>query len=610
MKYLLTFFLIIAFFIKTFAQKKPNIVIFISDDLNQTDVGCYGNKDVHTPNIDKLAAEGMRFNSAYATSPMCTPSRSTMFTGLYPYRNGCQMNHFAVFPETKTLPQYLLPLGYRVVNAGKADFFPKSDFQFEYIGEEFGRYEPIETRTDPQKETVHFIEDYFKQGDDQPLCLVVAPWLPHVPWFPNRDFDPSRIKLPDYLVDTEETRAALASYYQSITATDNMVGEIMAAFDKCGENDNTVFIFFSDQGAQLPGAKWTAYDLGLRVPFIVRWPGKVAKGSESNALISLADLTPTVIDLAGGDDDGFDGSSISEVLNGTRKDHHDFIFAETSVEPQYWYNYTPSRTIITADGYHYIRNYYPGVRFVTHIDKMERNMYFFDSWEKKAAHDDQARFLLNRYSYHPDIEVYNLNKDRNEFKNLAFSPQYKEKTDSLTAILDQELSQQGETAEEIKQGQLPVFYDNAYEIRQNTAVLPSSFDHKKWNPDTLFVTAWVKDIQKEGLICGYFDKFRIFSSENKIGVEFRNKRVFYSSPVAENQGQLIFKLTCQGQMHLYFEGRKIITAPVGGDFTKIGPGYVMCGELRGEPVPEKYKQFKGKILNLRFTMNTLTPTPK
>src|SRR5690606_10253948 len=90
-----------------FCQDKPNIVIFISDDQSQQDVGCYGNTDVHTPNMDKLASEGMRFNNAYAASPICTPSRSVMFTGLYPFRNGCQMNHFTVKPNTKNLPQYL-----------------------------------------------------------------------------------------------------------------------------------------------------------------------------------------------------------------------------------------------------------------------------------------------------------------------------------------------------------------------------------------------------------------------------------------------------------------------------------------------------------------------
>lgn len=303
-----------------FCQDKPNIVIFISDDQSQQDVGCYGNTDVHTPNMDKLASEGMRFNNAYAASPICTPSRSVMFTGLYPFRNGCQMNHFTVKPNTKNLPQYLQHLGYRVVIAGKTDVFPLSSFPFEHIGKEFGKYEPVENRIDKKRETIHFIENHFKNRAEQPLCIIVASWLPHVPWFPNQDFDPSTLKIPEYLVDTKETREALASYYQSIKVADNMLGEVMDVIDRTGKKDNTAFMFFSDQGAQFPGAKWTVYEQGLRVPFIIRWPGKVKEGAVSNALISLVDLTPTLIDLAGGrPDEGLDGKTFKAVLTGKKK---------------------------------------------------------------------------------------------------------------------------------------------------------------------------------------------------------------------------------------------------------------------------------------------------
>lgn len=612
MKQVLTFFVIVVFFIKSYSQKKPNIVIFICDDLSQTDTGCYGNKDVHTPNIDKLASEGMRFTNAYAASPMCTPSRSVMFTGLYPFKNGCQMNHFSVNPGMKTMPEHLLSLGYRVVNAGKADIFPKPEFPFEYIGQEFGKYEPIEDRTDPKKETVHFIETHFKEQTDQPLCLVVAPWLPHVPWMPNQDFDPSSIKLPADLVDTRETRAALASYYQSISAADKMVGEVMEALDRSRQKDNTIFIFFADQGAQFPGAKWTVFDRGLRIPFIVRWPGKVSEGSISKALVSLADLTPTVIDLAGGKPEGFNGESIKNVLTGKKKEHHSFIFAETSMEPHFWYNYTPSRTIITSDGFQYIRNYYAGVRFVTHIDRVERNMYYFDSWIRKAEKDDQAAFLLNRYSFHPPEELYDLNKDRNEFENRVGDKNYESKRNTLRKILERELAHQGETEQGIRQGQLPVFYDHAYEVPQKKAVFQSSFNKKIWNPDTLFVTAYLDHIGQGGLICSYFDQFRLIAWNGKIGIEFRGNTTFYSEKLGKDGGNLRLKLTNQGEVQLWFDGNRIINEHIRGDFTKIRSGYVTCGHFRSETeslYEEKYKPFKGEIGHLRFTMNDLMATP-
>lgn len=298
-----------------FAQKKPNILIFLSDDLNQQDIGCYGNPDVRTPNIDRLAADGMRFNRAYAASPICTPSRSAMFTGLYPYRNGSQMNHFTVRPGTKNLPQLLQKLGYRVVISGKTDIFPLHNFPFERIGEEFGRYLPIENRLDRKKETVQMIGQHFKNRPEQPICLIVAPWVPHVPWFPNKDLDPEKLKVPNYLADTKATRKALAAYYQSIGEADKMLGEVLQAIDNAGQKDSTIVMFLADQGAQFPSAKWSVYDQGLRVPLIVRWPGKITPGSVSDALVSLVDLTPTLTDLGGGKEiNGLDGESFKSVL--------------------------------------------------------------------------------------------------------------------------------------------------------------------------------------------------------------------------------------------------------------------------------------------------------
>src|SRR5690606_8075977 len=106
----------------------------------------------------------------------------------YPHRNGIQMNHFTAKAGIKSLPHFLKALGYRVVISGKVDVSPKTGFPFEVTGEEFGRYEPVENRTDPNKASAKMIAGHFKEHQDQPLCLIVAPWIPHVPWFPHKDF--------------------------------------------------------------------------------------------------------------------------------------------------------------------------------------------------------------------------------------------------------------------------------------------------------------------------------------------------------------------------------------------------------------------------------------
>ncbi|MES3016357.1 MAG: sulfatase [Bacteroidota bacterium] len=610
MKYTLLL-LAIVFSLQSFSQSKPNLVIFITDDQNQEDVGVYGNADVHTPYVDQLAKEGMRFTKAYAASSMCSPSRSVMFTGLYPYRNGSQMNHFTTRPGISNLPAFLKEAGYRVVISGKTDVFPLAAFPFEHIGKEFGKYEPVVNRTDRRQESVKMIESHFKNNPEQPLCIIIAPWLPHVPWVKNRDYDPNKLRLPDYLADTKETRAAVASYYQSITTADSLLGEIMTTVDRAGKKDNTAFFYFSDQGAQFPGAKWTVYDKGLRVPFVVRWPGKVAKGSTSDALISLVDLTPTLVDMAGlKPREGLDGKSFKEVLTGVKTVHHDYIFAETSVEPHYWYNYVPSRSIITADGLHYIKNYHAGRRFITHIDKVERNMFYFDSWVQSSATVDKTKFLLDRYSYREPEELYDLNRDKNEFVNLINSTVPGTGLARVKGLLQAELNRQGEDEASIIHGPLPDFYDRSYEIRQNTGASDLSFNRKIWNPDTLYISGYLNGIDKGGIVCDYFGQFKISAFQHKIGVELADGKVFYSETLKQNKGQLIFRLTSAGKLEMYFDGSLVFRQDVKGDLTKIKAGYVTCGKLQGLEVSGKHQTFAGTITDLKFSMNTLSRSPQ
>ncbi len=610
MKYTLLLFTLLLS-LHSHSQSKPNIVIYITDDQDQQDVGAYGNTDVHTPNMDLLASEGMRFNKAYAASSMCSPSRSVMFTGLYPYRNGSQMNHFTTRPGIGNLPKFLKEAGYRLVIAGKTDVFPLSAFPFEHIGKEFGKYEPMENRTDKRQESVRMIESHFKEHPEQPLCIIVAPWLPHVPWVKNRDFNPEKLKLPEYLADTKETRAAVASYYQSISTADSLLGEIMKTVDRVGKKDNTAFFNFSDQGAQFPGAKWTVYNQGLRVPFIVRWPGHTKKNSTSDALISLVDLTPTLVDIAGlKPKEGLDGKSFKDVLTGSKSNHHEYIFAETSVEPHYWYNYVPSRTVITSDGMQYIKNYHPGRRFITHIDKVERNMFYFDSWVNSSAVNEKTKFLLDRYSYRPPEELYDLKSDKNEFKNLIDGDAVNAKTSKMKELLQNELNRQGETEASILHGPLPDFYDRAYEILQNTGASDLSFNRKVWNPDTLYINGYLNGINKGGIVCDYFGQFKITAFQNSIGVEFADGTTFNIPVRGQNNGHLIFRLAAQGDIEMHLNGKSILREKVKGDYTKIKPGYVTSGKLQGLELPGKHQTFNGTITNLRFSMNILSRSPQ
>ena len=270
------------------AAKQPNILIVIADDLNKDSVGVYGNKDVKTPNIDRLAGQGMRFNLAYTSTAMCAPTRQQMYTGLYPVRSGAYPNHSKVKPGTKSLVHYLKALGYRVGLSGKRHFGPPSSFPFELVS---------------RKVDAKAIREFVARDKKQPFCLLVTSNSPHVPWSAGdaSQYDPAKLTIPPYWVDTPEMRESLTRYYAEITDLDREVGECMKILHDTKQANNTAMIFTTEQGAQYPGCKWTCYENGLNVGFIVRWPGRVKAGSVSDAMIHYVDVAPTLVQMAGGE---------------------------------------------------------------------------------------------------------------------------------------------------------------------------------------------------------------------------------------------------------------------------------------------------------------------
>ena len=204
---------------------KPNILLILADDLSWFDLGCYGSKDVNTPNIDKLAREGMTFSNAYTATAMCAPSRQQLYTGLFPVRSGAMANHSSVKPGTKSMVHHLGELGYQVSLSGKEHFGPPASFPFE-------RREGL---TIP--------------SGSKPFCLVHASRKPHDGWPDAQGYDPDEITVAPYLVDNQETRTALSRYFTEITQLDQDVKTLLADLKAKGKAENTVVIFTSEQGS-------------------------------------------------------------------------------------------------------------------------------------------------------------------------------------------------------------------------------------------------------------------------------------------------------------------------------------------------------------------------
>jgi len=388
--------------------RRPNIVIIISDDHGLEDSGCYGNTVVQTPNINQLASEGMKFNMAFTATAMCAPSRSMLYTGLFPHRNGAHPNHSSIRPGIRTLPHYMSELGYKTALAGKTHIKPRQSFPFEYMG-------------------LDGVDKYLAKVGGEPFCLVIATKDPHGPYKkakPGEGYDPAKVKLPPYLVDTPETRQLMADYYNSVTDLDQQVGEYLALIEKYSLKENTLFIYTSDHGSGFPFAKWTLYDAGLNVPFIARWPGRIKRGTITDAMISFVDVLPTFIEAVGGTPpEDLDGTSFLAVLEGKKRDHREFIFATHTTKGIISGSEYPVRAIRTRT-HKYIRNLIPDGTFtnvVTHGHDSDeaRGARYWKSWVRLAESDAFAAERVKMYQHRPAQELYDLRTDPYELNNIA-----------------------------------------------------------------------------------------------------------------------------------------------------------------------------------------------
>jgi arylsulfatase A-like enzyme len=338
------------------APEKPNILFILADDLGKEWISCYGAEDIKTPNIDALAASGMKFNNAYSM-PQCTPSRASLLTGKYPCNNGF-VNHWDVprwgvgyfdwkHRENTTFARLMKQAGYATCAAGK---WQLNDFRLEpqamrkhgfddwamWTGREARngasrhRYQDAYINTPDGSKTYegefgpdiycNRLIDFMKTHRDQPMCLYYAMTLPHTPFVPTPDE-------PD-VTDNLDKHKAMVRY------ADKLVGRLVDALDELDIREKTIVIFTTDNGSthdivgtrhgrKVDGAKSNKIEAGVCEPYIVSCPGLVPAGVETDALTDFTDLLPTFVELGGGripDELNIDGSSIAPVILGKQSD--------------------------------------------------------------------------------------------------------------------------------------------------------------------------------------------------------------------------------------------------------------------------------------------------
>ncbi len=422
-------------------EKRPDIVVYISDDHGWNDSGAYGNRIVRTPNLDALAKQSLVFDRAFANSPACTPSRCALFTGVEPMRNGAHANHSQIRDGLKTWPDYFHALGYRVVIVGKTDIRPGKSFPFEFInGKVDPKAPPLHWKLDTNAVDGVLREHAAKR--EKPLCLIVGDWNPHVVWPKNEGYDPAKVDLPKYLVDMPETRDARTRYYTGVSHMDRALGACLSSMNRYGYDD-ALFIYTADQGAQWPHAKWTVYDAGIQVPLVVRWPDRI-KAGRTDAIVQLTDLMPTLLEAAGGKaPKNIDGRSFLPVLNGKTDRHRDIIFAAHTGDGQM--NQFPIRCVRT-EKYKYILNLEPERIYTSHITSAEPRdgRDYWDSWVRAAKTNRFAAERVADDQHRPKEELYDVQADPDELHNLAGDANYEKVLLSLRKRLAAWRKTQGE----------------------------------------------------------------------------------------------------------------------------------------------------------------------
>jgi len=452
------------------AGNQPNILWITSEDMTPM-LGCYGDIVAKTPNLDRLAGKGTLYTNAFATAPVCSPSRSCLVTGVYATSLGTQnlRSEYDIPDFIIPFPKMLREKGYYCSNNYKEDY----NFEDPTIWDESSKNAHWRNKKEGQPflsvfnfETTHQSRIF---GSEEDFKKRFADYLGKI-----ERHDPMDINLPPYSFDSPEIRRLWARYYDVVSIMDIQVGEILQQLKEDGLDDNTIIFYYADHGTGMPRGKRALYDSGLKVPLIIMAPEKYHKllnldsGMKTDRLVSFVDFAPTLL-------------NILEIPIPGYMQGKPFLGAGTDKENDYVYGtsdrvdeaYEMARTV-RSKKFRYVRNYLP------HLPLIQPNFY-----------SDQSEILVENYrilSDHPEMtdaqksmwtskrqpeELYDLESDPFEVNNLAGNPAYR---DVLLEMRKAHLNWEQETFDT---GFMPETYSlqnlddkTAYEIARNPDILP------------------------------------------------------------------------------------------------------------------------------------------
>lgn len=411
------------------APQRPNILWLSAEDVSPL-LGCYGDAFARTPNLDRLASEGIRYTRAYSNAPVCSPSRSGIITGVYPSTLGTHQHRSKAVlpPEVRCFTEYLRQAGYYCSNNSKKDYnfedapgswdesSPKAHWRQRAAGQPFFS---VFNHTVCHESLLHKTEEEFE--------AIRARWG-------VQRHDPAKVRIPAYHPDTPEFREDWARYYDAITALDAQIAERLKELDADGLADSTVVMFWGDHGTGIVRGKRWLYESGTRVPLIVRIPERFqdlapyTPGSTETRPVCLLDLAPTVLGLAGVAAPGY--MQGEPFLGGqTHIGREQLFFTRDRMDEVY-----DCIRAVRGKRFRYIRNFYP------HVPYDQYNQYLFKERSAQAWHrlagtltGDAALFMRPEK---PMEELFDTESDPDEVRNLANDPQYQSALIEMRRLLN------------------------------------------------------------------------------------------------------------------------------------------------------------------------------
>lgn len=343
----LGFFLLLPYCQGALATNIPNFVFILTDDISAEDLGMYGNKHIHTPNLDRIADLGLVFENAFLTTSSCSPSRNSIITGRYPHNTGAPEIHMQLPENQLSFVQLLKQAGYHTVLSGKNHMAPPDQLGFL----EFSDSQPAGSE--------NWVQHLKERPKDKPFFFWFASHDAHRDWQFNdegRVYDPKEVSVPPYMYDGPRTREDLAGYYHEISRSDHYAGLVFEELVNQGILENTYFIYLSDNGRPFPRSKTYLYQNGSRTPLIFFGPN--VKAGITQSLVSSLDLAPTILNLAGiAIPESIQGVSFMEILN-----DHDAVVREVAFAERNWHRYSMHERMVKMGDWLYIRNNWPNKR--------------------------------------------------------------------------------------------------------------------------------------------------------------------------------------------------------------------------------------------------------